>query len=328
MTRHTTLALALVAAAGLSRGVYAETSAKEPGDLWELKTQMSMSGPHTMSMPEQTQQSCRPRNQEWNEPPASKGNDQCKMTGWSRSGNTASWKVECAGGISGTGEMTFEGNESYSGTMTMQAPQGSMVMNMKGRRIGDCDYADTRKQRDEIKATADRAQAQSQASQKQQAEAAAEMCTNAAKQGNTTMILGPTAPCKDPKNLELFCASLATPAGYAFSSKPGMPPGQTIADAAKACGKDAGSLKSQACGIAEQTYAGSFLKENCPDQALALAQKNCAGRRYTTIDDPTVRNFCVYYASEILGQGDSGQPAEKEGAAKKGKKLLKGLLGR
>lgn len=63
----------------------------------------------------------------------------CKTADYKVSGNTATWKMVCTSpqAMTGTGEMTFT-DDSYTGTMTMDSPQGPMTMKMAGKRVGDC----------------------------------------------------------------------------------------------------------------------------------------------------------------------------------------------
>jgi Protein of unknown function (DUF3617) len=63
----------------------------------------------------------------------------CKMADYKVSGNTATWKMVCTTPqpMTTTGEMTFT-DDSYTGTMKMDSPQGPMTMKLAGKRVGDC----------------------------------------------------------------------------------------------------------------------------------------------------------------------------------------------
>src|SRR5947207_1204842 len=81
-------------------------------------------------------------------------------------GNRATWKVTCEGGMSGTGDITYQ-PDSYQGTMTVTMDQGSMKMDLSGRRTGKaCDA-------EEVKKTIERAQKQADDVGKAQADAMA-----------------------------------------------------------------------------------------------------------------------------------------------------------
>ena len=63
----------------------------------------------------------------------------CKMSDYKVTGNTATWKMVCTSpqAMTSTGEMTFT-DDSYTGTMKMDSPQGPMTMKLAGKRVGDC----------------------------------------------------------------------------------------------------------------------------------------------------------------------------------------------
>jgi hypothetical protein len=77
-----------------------------------------------------------------------------------------------------------------------------------------------------------------------------------------------------------------------------------------------------------------FLARQCPVQAQPIAQRECAGRGYTTPPAAKYRDFCSNYAGKLLARG-SDEPAsttdpsaKKESALDKSKSALKGLFGR
>ena len=67
------------------------------------------------------------------------GKNDCKVSDYKMSGNTATWKMTCTSPqpMTSTGEMTFT-DDSYAGTMKMDSPQGPMTMKVNGTRVGDC----------------------------------------------------------------------------------------------------------------------------------------------------------------------------------------------
>ena len=67
-----------------------------------------------------------------------RGKSDCKMSDYTASGNTVTWKMVCTSPASTmTGEMTYA-DDSYTGTMKMDSPQGPMTMKLAGKRLGDC----------------------------------------------------------------------------------------------------------------------------------------------------------------------------------------------
>jgi hypothetical protein len=56
-------------------------------------------------------------------------------------GPKATWTVQCTGemAMSGVGEMTFEGTDSYTGTIKFTSNEMAMTVNLSGQKIGGCD---------------------------------------------------------------------------------------------------------------------------------------------------------------------------------------------
>lgn len=136
--------------------VGANAYAMKPG-MWEITTQMSgdnMPKMPTMSEAQRRQMEahgikmpsaagggmqavvkhCVTKEQaEKREPPPADPRNKCEQKDVKHSGNTVTWRVECNGErkMSGSGSMTYQGEEAYSGesTFTMQDPnRGPMTM--------------------------------------------------------------------------------------------------------------------------------------------------------------------------------------------------------
>ena len=71
--------------------------------------------------------------------------NRCQMTDIQRSPGKFSYKVQCPDG-SGTGEMTYQGKDSYTQVMTMTMDGETMKMSTQGKRIGSCDASKVKKQ--------------------------------------------------------------------------------------------------------------------------------------------------------------------------------------
>ena len=139
--------LTLVAATAMSCApAYAQAPNMREG-LWEITTQMEMTGKEGAQMPRQTVKHCMTK-QDVSDPrrttPGGKERDsKCKMTDYKMQGNTATWKMACEGegAMTGTGSITYAG-DSYTGNQTMSMNRSGQVMNMKmsysGKRLGDC----------------------------------------------------------------------------------------------------------------------------------------------------------------------------------------------
>ena len=113
----------------------------EPGDLWEDTTETAMAGMPTRT---QTHRRCNPRNVDT--PPMADQAGQCEMLDVRRSASGMAWKMRCPGNMSGSGEIRYEGRERYQGAWTMDAAGRTMTMKMSGRRVGECDAGEAKRQ--------------------------------------------------------------------------------------------------------------------------------------------------------------------------------------
>jgi hypothetical protein len=137
------IALAMLATVA----VIAQTGMR-PGQ-WEVTSQMQMPNmPAGIQMPSQKMTMCITPEQA--KDPATMatsqngrgrgGKSDCKTSDFKSSGSTITWSFACTSPdkMSGTGEMTFAGDDSYTNTLKMVMAQGEMTMKMTGKRIGDC----------------------------------------------------------------------------------------------------------------------------------------------------------------------------------------------
>jgi hypothetical protein len=112
-------------------------AADPPGILWQTTSQMVMEG-MPMAMPPTTLKVCMAR--EMTQPPPG-GDQSCVNTDFQRSGNRATWKMQCSGQMpmTGTGEMTFDAQGNYTGAINATADGMSMTIKLSGKKIGTCD---------------------------------------------------------------------------------------------------------------------------------------------------------------------------------------------
>jgi len=109
-----------------------------PGVVWEMTSQIVMEG-MPMAMPAQHLKLCTPK--VWTAPPPG-GDQSCVNSNFQRVGNKATWTMVCSGEMpmTGTGEMTFEGTDSYTGAINATAEGMTMTIKLTGRKTGDtCD---------------------------------------------------------------------------------------------------------------------------------------------------------------------------------------------
>jgi hypothetical protein len=206
-------------------------------------------------------------------------------------------------------------------------------MHLNGRRVGDCDAAEQRRQIDKIKADAAKAQAQSEQYREQ-------MCANAVD----TMLYAQLRPesglnC-DAKYKANFCKRYVTEEGYSTlagrSTQPFPPSTEPpLEEAGNVCGTKSEDVRAKLCTNALKNESFVFLARQCPEAAQPIAQRECAGRGYTSPPAEKYREFCGNYAGKLLATGDNNAasgstnaPAKKATTLDKSKKALQGLFGK
>jgi Protein of unknown function (DUF3617) len=270
------------------------TPAKEPGDLWEVTTQMTMTG-MPMAMPSQTQKVCKPRN--WDSPPidSDKQHD-CQTTDFKTSGSKVTWKMTCTGEnpMTGEGEITRNGTDAYAGAMTMHMAEGDMTMKYTGRRIGDCDGGAMKRQIAAVREQSARSQKQVDDMMKAQCEASTESLS-------VVMLTTKGSPCADPAYKASLCRTFETEKGFDLALSRGDTPGTGNAkEVAAYCGKDVSAVQKDLCVEADNNESLDFLGKHCPVQAQAIAQRECAGRKYTALTGSKYQAFCTQYARQNM----------------------------
>jgi hypothetical protein len=115
--------------------------ADEPpaGDLWQVTSKMSMEG-MPFDMPARTMKVCAKKNPE--EPPGSANGERgCVNSDMNRVGSKVTWTSTCAGppAMTGQGEITYDGTDSYTGTIKYASAEGNMTINLTGNKVGGCD---------------------------------------------------------------------------------------------------------------------------------------------------------------------------------------------
>ena len=108
-----------------------------PGVLWE----MNVPGVHARHADVAAAEHGQGlRRQEWTRPPPG-GDSSCVNSNFQRSGNKATWDMQCSGQMpmTGHGEITFESEDTYSGVIDATAEGMSMKINLSGTKLGTCD---------------------------------------------------------------------------------------------------------------------------------------------------------------------------------------------
>jgi hypothetical protein len=299
------IALSLLLALSAS-GAAAAPAAKEPGDLWEVTSKMSMEG-MPMEMPATTQKVCAPKT--WTEPPGGNADKHCETIDFKSSATTTTWKVRCAGppAMSGEGEITRTSPDAYTGTMKVKSPDGEMTMKLSGRRVGDCDRGEARQEmaqrQQKMEAQSAAVQQQIAAAQQQAAVAQNAMCKSAVDRMDLRTMEAAVSVCPGMPLKDQFCARLQTQEGFQLVCGGESGSRTSLADAAAYCGKNAEAMKAAACDEALKGLSFDLLGSCCPAQTKDLALRECAGRKYTAMTGSKYQSFCVKYASAALAGG-------------------------
>ena len=112
-------------------------AADAPGILWRTTSQVVMAG-MPYSPPPHTAEICT--SSEWTQPPPG-GDPGCVSSNFVRVGNKATWTMRCGGRMpmTGTGEMTWDTPDSYTGVIHATAEGMTMQIRLAGKKIGTCD---------------------------------------------------------------------------------------------------------------------------------------------------------------------------------------------
>jgi len=112
--------------------------ADAPGVLWQMTSQMMIPGMPFSPRPNSVKV-CTPA--AWTAPPPS-NDPTCVNTNFQRVGtNKVTWAMQCSGEMpmTGTGEITFAADGTYSGAINATADGMSMQIVLSGKKLGSCD---------------------------------------------------------------------------------------------------------------------------------------------------------------------------------------------
>jgi hypothetical protein len=276
------------------------------GDLWEVTSQMTMEGmPAGMGMPAQTRRVCTAH--EWTKPPVSQDDRGCKASDFSSTPTKTTWKVSCPD-VNGTAEITRTSPDAYTGWMKMTMAQGTMTMNLTGKRVGDCDAGEAKKERE---AQVARIQTQVAAGQQMAADAQAQACMTLAQAGDLQQfrMMINAGQCDDPKYKATLCESIKKCDVYKrLEEREKSQPEFGLTAVAGFCGADVAAMTTSCCDEAVKTEDVDFIAARCPAQAKAFALQKCAGLGYSALMGSKWQNFCTTYAKDVMGKGGKSKP--------------------
>jgi hypothetical protein len=306
------LALATLLPIALAQAALAQ--APTPGERWRSTTSMEAMG---MKLPPTTTEVCSPKGAEDGPPPAT--NEDCQAVNERRTPKSYSFDMQCKDGTTGSMEMTQESPTKWSGKMVVNSEGRQMTMRTTSEKLpGECDASEMERRMNKMMA----------AGAAQQAKA----CLEGARAGNSEQFVGANASCKDKASVDAYCSNSRTMSGYSglasrvrfattgAGARSVSPSWRTaLADTGKLCKFEPETVRKEYCSSAQAKREWKFLAEECPELAKPLAQRECAGRDFTTPVAPAFRDFCSAAAaagrSGGSGAGGSGGGGAGAGGA-------------
>lgn len=341
--------------AGLA-AIAALTWAAGSDELWEITTQMDMPG-IPAGMGTRTTQVCSEKGDPKSALTRSPDMEKCKLSDYRESGNRITMTVSCPEGT-GTVDNTYNAARSeYKGTMTMRSREGTMTVQMAGRRVGDCDAQQARAEREATAAVATRQHAQGQAMLTQFEQTQIKECT-AAVDTMQMQRLGMYARCESSpsycdsmvkseatRNVAKACMAKAREFCERYQTMDGFLKANASDEAAAMCKLSRQQVAASHCPRALQSENLTYLGRFCPAEARPLAQQHCAGRRFTAAEGGKYAEFCTAYLAQASLEPQAAEPASPKPApelrsldeqvqdkvkqgVKQGLDRLKGLFGR
>ena len=324
MKRRIHRSMALVAAIALATLALPSEGA-ESGDRWRVSTSMTMG---STTMPTRTAEVCAVRRADA-APIHTESN--CQITDNKRVGTKQTIKMHCTGKhpADATLEIDYDRADHYRGKMVMTSQQGEVVMNMEGEKLaGDCDPNAQKQQ----------AQAMAEQYKSQMATNMQASCAQSVKGVETTAFVGPLAQCKDPETVRAYCERMQTHEGFEMlasrekddASLKSMPAemresmGHPLGASAKLCSVDVSQLRTKLCASADGKSQASFILNQCPAQAQAIAQRECSGREPSAVTLSPYSEFCSRYAAQqsrtnpTAGTASAGATGAPAAAAQQG----------
>ena len=276
----------------------AERTVAATGDMWEVTSQMTMEGmPAGMAMPAQTSRVCTAK--EWTKPPvANDDRSHCEMIDFKTTATKSTWKMKCEG-MTGEAEITRTSPDAYTGWMKIMAPQGAMTMSLTGKKVGECDAVEAKKERE---AQVARIESQAAASQKLAADAKRQACMAPVEGLDLRMLNAQAVACEGTSIKAAFCDKFKSNEGFRLVCRREPDDATNGPNAVAAyCSADFDALKKTNCQQALKTEDLDLLGRCCKDEARGIAAAHCAGRSYTSMTGDKYQAFCATFAKDVMG---------------------------
>ena len=293
----------IAAAAAVAMLLSSAALAANDGELWEVTSQMNIPG-MPAGMGGSTSQICRGGDPK-EEVTKRRDMSDCKITDVKQSGTRFTLTASCPRGPVTIDQTYNAARTEYKGTITMSDRGQQMVMNTSGRKVGTCDVAQFKSERED-KAAKAKAQSEAQvaAMNKNMAETkakSAQQSITACNAAVTAMDASKFPPCLqpgsayaksasctdprmaeynfpadaraacDPKKAE-YCRNIQTESGFARAVAADR---RSSVDGAEVCGLQKVSLQQKLCQGAVQRESLDFLADQCPGEAKQAGARLC-----------------------------------------------------
>jgi hypothetical protein len=201
--------LAVACAAALPLGALAQGS----GELWEITSQMNIPG-MPAGMGGQTTRVCQGDDPEARAKAEKKGQEECKVTDKKQTATRLQVTMTCKQGTMTIDQQYNAARTEFKGSMKMNTKDGDFTINTTGRKVGACDVAQSKREREQqaaaMKKQVEAGVAAGAAAQKQSNEKQIQQCAEAVDKMNPTG-LGYFGMCyakKDDKDCKSMMQSM------------------------------------------------------------------------------------------------------------------------
>ena len=288
---------------------------------WEVTTSLEMTG-MPFQMPPTTQTVCVPPGEQGNQKliPADKN---CKMTGFSTSGNTSRFHMECSAPqkMSGDGEITRMGRDAYKGQLkahsNVDGTDTDMKMTYAGRKLGTCATNES------TAARAGAMQADINALQAKRGASVKQVCQQMANDMNWNAVEGAAPVC--PTLKADICRRFGKLSSTPDSLRGLRQQHEDWEQIAGYCGKDPEAMKVAACQTAKQQKVWDAAIDFCgagDPELEQQARENCGGLDFTSMSPNDKRRSWAPLCKQYARQARASSPG---GMMDAGKKALDGI---
>lgn len=329
LPRPVPLSIALVLAATFADSAYAQ--APVPGEKWRQSTKMELDGV-PMPMPGMSSEICVPIGkaaEALSGPPPQQTN--CTTSNVTQSGSTFSADITCTGKDAFTGriETTQASPTKFSGRMTMNSKEGTMVMRMESEKIGGaCDAAEAERRMNQLMA---KAEADVAAMRAKECAAGLQQIRKSPREAASAsyLFLGQSTPgakvpptCTDPAQKKEWCGAVGSRPGFRGLSSydRNIKRNEQATGGSGALGQPLTLPALSACGLATNAAGveayrkklvdaaeverdwGFFLAEATAERSDAIGKAQCTGRAFTEAKDPVYADFCTRWGARMAGK--------------------------